>query len=170
MKAVLLAVGAGVLLLLVTGVWQHWTSGTGLSFFVVGLIVVFPALEMSFRRGWWVVGITGALWEASSPLPFGMLTLLLWLGHALLLVNRHRFRGEGVGPMLRAALIVNGALFLVLAILWSEGRGTELSFWFRVLIDWTVSQAFLIPVGWWYFRLLRALFNLTGIPPRSDLP
>jgi len=169
MKAVLLTVAANLLLLLVSGVWQHWTSGSGLTFLVVGLVAVFPALEMSFRRGWLVVGLTGAFWEASLPLPFGSLTLLLWLAHAILFVNRGRFRGEGVGPSLRAALIVNGMLFLALALLWNEGRGTELSFWGRVGIDWVLSQAFLLPLGWWYFRFLKSLFAVTDSSPRSDL-
>lgn len=108
---------------------NHYTAGFGIHFFVVGMIVSFCALELSYFQGLCALAPIALHLDSKSPLPFGFsLALMLSLftaAHAL----RTRVRREVTASALLSSLALNILAFLgytLAAVYYLGGDGIHL--------------------------------------------
>lgn len=164
----------------------------GITFFTCGLLVVIPALLMSFYRGLLCVALSGFVIDASLPVSFEMTHSLSfwetgrqislfgdiatdvpaffgfiagWMIFAYLVLRLLRSRISAVEPIqwIVCAEIANAGIFIFWAIAMGWTRFDELSYWLGLLCNLFFSSLIIFVLGWWFFDLLLSSYRLCGI-------
>jgi len=146
---------SGGMLLLLTRQTNHLLAPWGLSLWLGGLLVAFPALHLNFRTGLVSCLATGLLLDVWSPLGFGTHALLFGLAHVVIFRIRNRLAASELTIGIIVALIANLALFVLLSF-WTLGHAPVSGL--RILSDLVMSQLVLAFITPWFFALqLRAI-------------
>jgi rod shape-determining protein MreD len=132
---------------------NHELSPLRVSLFLGGLFVVFAALRLERREGIAAVIGAGLLHDASSPVWFGLHTLLFTAAHAFVFHVRHRVHREETAVGVVAALLANLGILLVLALILGRSGPPHADLWPRVLGDLLLSQVVLAVVAPWFLAL-----------------
>jgi len=131
------------------------------------LFVTFAAIALPLRPGLTATVLGGLLCDATTPVAFGLHTLLFSAAHVMLFNLRDRVpRDETAGQVL-IALFVNLALFLAFSFLQLSRWSSPADVWPRLLSDLLFSQLFVALVAPWFFALQArslALFARTREP------
>jgi rod shape-determining protein MreD len=111
----------------------------------------------------------GMLCDASTPVAFGMHTLLFTAAHVFLFNVRDRVpRDETVGRVV-IVLLTNLALFLVFSFIQITQFAAPATAWPRIIFDLVCSQVFLALISPWFFALqTRALGFVDPFPEAYD--
>lgn len=174
-------------------------AGTGTDFlarwnielFTPGLLIVVPALLMPIWRGFFVVLVSGFLFDGSLPIPyekmesafvgptdqvaiFGEMSVdvpstmgfgVMWMSIFFFALRVFRTRVDLTSPRhwLACALAVNLAIFLLWAFALGWRDCGQFSFWYGVGINALASSLFIVLLGWWFFDAVISLYRLCGI-------
>lgn len=148
----------GLILFVLARQLNHSLAGYGLSVWIGGLLVTFPALRIAPQQGFNACFILGLLVDAFSPFPFGLHAFLFGVSQLIIVRIRNRLATEEVIIATVVALITNLALFMVLSfVLLGRVQGAPVS-GLRLLADLVLSQVVIgITAGWFFALQERAL-------------
>ncbi|MCD8283328.1 MAG: hypothetical protein LUD39_05775 [Opitutae bacterium] len=170
---------------------------TGVSLFTAGILVVIPALFMTFGRGLFCVLISGFLVDAALPVPFDRMNALSiwdsshgaylfgeisreppeffgfvtgWMVFAFLAMRFAKMRFNFSSPVqwLICAEILNTAIFFFWAIAMGMERWADGSYWAGFGANLVASSLFVILAGGWYFDMALSAYRLCGIELCND--
>ncbi len=168
LRRILVGFLAGALLHQLALQLNHALAGWQLHVWLGGLVVALPALRLAYREGTWIVGLTGLLFDSTTPVPFGLHAALFLLAHLAVHRVRARFATEENLVGVFIALIANLGLFLVFAF----GRLSVLpdlgALGLRLFSDLLLSQLLITLIGPWFFALHVRLLDLSGAGLRDD--
>lgn len=143
----------GLLLAALTSQLNHSLSHWGLSVWLGGLLVAFPALRLAPQQGFNACFLTGLLLDASSPLPFGLLAFLFSAAHLVIVRLRNRFAVTQTLLGVIVALITNLILYvLVTFVVLARVPDAPVS-GLRLLSDLILSQALIALIAPWFFAV-----------------
>lgn len=167
----LIMLGANALLLYLTQLVNSAMAAWPVYFFLLGPMVVLPALYLRHQSYFICTFLTGLWVDASLSVPFGFFTTLFLLVGAIIFSARIRFRVEhNYHPILLAHGI---NLFSLAALTLATGREhfAVTGFWIQVLTTLVCSHVILIVVAPWFFNLERQLFQICRLDTEpEDLP
>jgi rod shape-determining protein MreD len=155
-----------VLYLLVAGA-NHSISSWHVYLFVGGLFVAISALTLPSRSGLATTLLAGLMFDANTPVPFGLHTLLFAAAHLLIFHIRDRVPREDTITRVVVALLANLALFLVFSFVATARFHEAGDVWPRLACDLLCSQVLLALIAPWCFALQSAALTL-GRPGATD--
>jgi rod shape-determining protein MreD len=161
---------ANLVLLQLAALANHHLAPLGLSLFVGGLLVTFAAMRLDLRHGLACTLLTGLLFDAAAPAPFGLGTFLFGLAHIVILHGRMRLPRDEPVFLTVVALLANLFLFLALSFVLVGANPRPAAAWARLFVDLIASQLALAVVGGWFFALQGAMLALTGRHPETGRP
>jgi cell shape-determining protein MreD len=129
---------------------NHLLAPWGMSLWLGGALVAFPALQLNFRTGLVSSLLLGAMVDVWSPLPFGTHALLFGLAHVIIFRIRARLAASEMSIGIIVTLITNLALFVALTF-WTLGSAPVSGL--RILSDLVLSQIVLGLITPWFFAL-----------------
>lgn len=165
LRQVLVLLACAAVLCAIVGQLNHYAAPWAVTFSVPGLLIVFAALRLPLGAGF-ASAFTAGLWlDAAAPVPFGSQALLLALAFCLVHRVRSRLPREQIMVGVVAALFVNLAMFVLLALLAIGGLPEPASGGLRILADLFVSQILTALLGPWFLALQAASLRLAGAAP-----
>lgn len=132
---------------------NHTLGGWHVYLFLGALFVTPAALSFSLRDGLLAAIPAGLLFDATTPVPFGLHALLFALTLATLHRLRDRLPHEDAAAQVAIALIANLALFLVFSFTQLSRLPEPGAAWPRLIVDLVCSQLVLAAIGPWFFAL-----------------
>tara|TARA_R110002050_G_scaffold8189_1_gene30065 strand:- start:280 stop:813 length:534 start_codon:yes stop_codon:yes gene_type:complete len=167
-RRVLIGLLTGILLHFIAAQVNHYLAPWQLHVWVGGLVVALPALRLSYRGGFWIVALTGLLFDATTPVPFGLHALLFAIAHLLVYRVRARLASEENLIGVLVALLLNLGLFIVFAFTRFTVTPDVGSAGLRLFSDLIVSQLFLALIAPWFFALQVRSLEISGAGLRDD--
>jgi rod shape-determining protein MreD len=161
---------ANMVLLQLGALANHHLAPFGLTLFCGGLLVTYAAARLDLRHGLTGTLLTGLLFDALSPVPFGLGTFFLGLAHVLIFQGRQRFPRDEPVFFTVVALLANLFLFLCLSFALVGDNPRPAAAWGRLFVDLIFSQLALALVAAWFFALQNALIEFTGRHPETGRP
>ncbi|MFP4359014.1 MAG: hypothetical protein ACLFRP_10205 [Puniceicoccaceae bacterium] len=137
----------------------HLTAG--------GILVVFPALRIPLAAGFPVALASGALWDAATPGPSGLLFFATGILYVALHRLRQRFRTRRTFYLAVVATAANGALLLFLGA-WFLPQGHWGAYGTRFLLESACSGILVFALAFWFFDLQERGLGLLGAQPSAD--
>lgn len=163
--------GANGLLLHLCLMVNSALAGFAVYLFLLGPMLVLPALYMRHSAYFLCMLATGLWADAALPLQFGLFTIGFLVAGAIVFPLRMRFRAE---RNYHPALIAHATnLFLIaIATIASAIRMDVVStFWIQSAITLLLSHLLLLIIAPWFFNLQRLLLELLHLDPEpEDLP
>jgi rod shape-determining protein MreD len=146
-----------VLLLLWVLVSQlnHALAGWHVFLFIGGLFITYPALALPLRDGLAATLVIGLVFDAASPVTFGLHALLFGLAHTWLFNLRDRLPRDELAARVVIALLANLALFLVFSFTQISRSPAPGLAWTRLIGDLLCSQVVIAAIAPWFFALQR---------------
>jgi hypothetical protein len=164
--------GANILLLALTAMVNDGLAGWGVSLFLAGPCIVWPALRLG--PGYLLLGLAlaGLAGDASLPTPPGFLMTLFIGGAGLILANRPRLGRLRRSQQIGLAWLGNGLFFAVFTA-WAilHNGSPNAAFFERAAVDLGLSQIIVLPVTLWFFDFQESVLVLAGLtatPPRAE--
>ncbi len=158
-------------LLALTAMVNDGIAGWSVNFFLAGLVVVGPALQLRPATLVFCLLVSGLAADAGSPTPPGFLMSLLTAGAIFIFLLRPRLGRIRRIHQIGLAWLLNGAYFAAFT-LWALARNHAggAAFGERVLVDFCLSQIVLLPVSIWFFDLQESALALAGLTPAPPQP
>jgi cell shape-determining protein MreD len=167
----LIMLGANALLLYLTQLVNSATAAWPVYFFLLGPMVVLPALYLRHQSYFICTFLTGLWVDASMGVPFGFFTTLFLLVGAIIFSIRIRFRAEHNYHPILLAHGINFFLLLVLTLVTGREHFGVMNFWIQVLVTSFCSHLALLFVAPWFYNLERQLFEICRLETEpEDLP
>lgn len=167
----LLMFGANALLLYLAQLVNSATADWPFYLFLLGPMVVLPALYLRHQSYFICTLLTGFWVDASLNVPFGFFTILFLLVGAMIFSARIRFRAEHNYHPILLAHGINLFFLAVLTTATGHEYFTVASFWVQVLTTSLCSHLALLFVAPWFFNLERQLFEICHLETEpEDLP
>lgn len=169
-RAVIL-LGSNALLLFLTQMVNSATAQWPFYLFLLGPMIVLPALYLRHQSYFICTFLTGLLVDAALAAPFGLFTIsFLFLGAAIFAM-RIRFRAEHNYHPLLLAHGINVLLIVALTIATGYEHFGVTGFWTQILMTLLCSHVVLLLVGPWFFNFERQLFKICRMETEpEDLP
>lgn len=165
---VLIMFAANVLLLHLMQMVDSALTPWSLYLFLLGPMVVLPALYLRPRVYFPCLLLSGLWVDAALPSVYGLFTIAFLVAGAWIGCLRVRFRAEHNYHPALLAHVVNAGLLLVL-VLSEAGRGEGLSaVGLPVVVTWLLSHLVLLVVAPWFFELQRCLFELCRLDTEPE--
>lgn len=163
--------GANVLLLFLTQLVNSAMAGWPIYLFMLGPMVVLPALYLRHQSYFICTVFTGFWVDASMGVPFGFFTTLFLVVGAMIFSVRIRFRAEHNYHPILLAHGINLFLLVSLTIASGQSEFGVVSFWIQVLVTSLSSHLALLIIAPWFFNLERQLFEICRVETEpEDLP
>lgn len=163
--------GANALLISLTQLVNSGLSAWPVYLFLLGPMVVLPALFLRHQSYFICTLLTGLWVDAALRVPFGCFTSLLLMVGAGIFSLRIRFRTEhNFHPILLAHA---SNFFLLAALTLATGREyfSDVGFWIQVLMTLACSHLALLVLAPWFFNLERQLLEICHLKTEpEDLP
>ncbi len=138
---------------------SHSVGGWGISLWLGGLLIAFPALRLAPQQGFNACFLIGLLVDATTPLPFGLNAFLFSVAHLVIVRVRNRFAAASTVAGTVAGLITNLVLYVILTSVVLGGSPDAPFSGLRFLSDLILSQLTLALIAPWFFALQeKALF------------
>ena len=155
--------GCGALMFILWRQANHGLSDLGLSMWLGGLLVTFPALRIAPQQGFNATFLLGLLVDAFSPTPFGLNAFLFGVSHLIIVRIRNRLAADEALIATVVALISNLILFLILSFfVLSRVPDASIS-GLRILSDLLLSQLVIGLAAGWFFGLQERALALTRV-------
>lgn len=167
----IIMLGANVLLLYLTQLVNASLSDGPVYLFLLGPMLVLPALFLRHQSYFICTLLTGLWVDAALPAPFGLFTCLFLLAGAFIFSARIRFRVEHNYHPILLAHGINFFLLVALTLAMGREHFDVAGFWIQVVMTSCCSHLALLLVAPWFFNLERLLFEIfhLGAEP-EDLP
>ncbi len=117
------------------------------------LFVVFPALNFKPAPAVIAALVTGFLFDAAYPVPFGLHALLFSLATGALLQVRRRLHREKPAHRLYLTHALNAVLVVAFSLYMGREFLFSLPYWIRVASDLVLAHLLLLLVAPWFFSL-----------------
>ena len=104
---------------------NHYLTPVGLNALVVGMLVSFSAMELSFKQGLLSLVPIALYLDSKSPLPFGFSLALFLLLFTLAYIIRSQVRREITASALASSIMLNLTAFLAYTLATAWHLGTE---------------------------------------------
>lgn len=117
------------------------------------LFVTFAAISLPLRAGLTVSLLGGLICDATTPVAFGLHSLLFAATHVVLYNLRDRVPREETAGQVLIALFSNLALFLVFSFFQLSRLPAPAEVWPRLLSDLLCSQVIVALIAPWFFAL-----------------
>ena len=138
-------------------------GGSGVSFYLYGACLIFPALLLRPWAGWAAVAIPALLMEATLPANYGT-AMTIWTLVWLLLRACHRqLNAENLPQLLLATQAANALCFLITALVQGEASG---AYWLRAATDLFLSQAVLFLLTPWFLAFQNQILRYVHLDNR----
>lgn len=161
----LIVLFANLLLWWLTGMANDYLATFSVHLYLGGLFVVYAALQVERRQGLIAILLTGLMFDAVEPVPFGTSMLLFGLVHATLLYGRQRLPRDGVIFGTIVALFSNLFLFIALSFLLVGANPRPGEAWLRLFVDLIASQLVIVLIAPWFLALQARTMELAQIHP-----
>ena len=165
LRQVLVLLACTAVLCAIVGQLNHYAAAWAVTFSIPGLLVVFAALRLPLGTGLATAFVSGLWLDAAAPVTFGSQALLLGLAFCLVHRLRARLPREQILVGVVAALFVNLALFVLLALVGIGSLPDPASGGLRILADLFVSQLLTALIGPWFLAFQAASLRLAGAAP-----
>lgn len=153
----------GLIFFALTRQANHALAGHGLSLWVGGLLVAFPALRLAPQQGFNTCFALGLLVDSFSSFPFGLNAFLFGVTHLVIVRIRNRLASDEPIIATVVALISNLALFLILSFfVLGRIKGIQIS-GLRLLADLVLSQLVIGLTAGWFFALQERALGLARV-------
>ncbi|HKK17830.1 MAG TPA: hypothetical protein VJ952_04030 [Opitutales bacterium] len=163
--------GANALLLYLAQLVNSATAAWPLYFFILGPMIVLPALYLRHQSYFICTLLTGLWVDASLHVPLGFFTVLFLSVGAAIFSVRIRFRAEHNYHPILLAHGINLFLLIVLTVATGHEYFTVASFWIQVLATVLCSHLALLFIAPWFYNLERQLFEICHLETEpEDLP
>ncbi len=162
-RTFLLSFLCAVLLHTLTSQVNHALAPWGLSLFVGGLIVVFPALRLPFAEGWKVVALYGLFHDSLCPVPFGFHAALYLCAFFFLFNLRPKVPREETSVALVLGLVTNAALYLAITVFFLWRVPAPASVPVRWVLEVLCSLGFTALLAPWYVAFHEAVLARCGV-------
>jgi len=129
---------------------------------VGALFVTFASIALPLRPGLIATILGGLVCDATTPVSFGLHTLVFAATHVVLFNIRDRVPREETAGRVLIALFTNLALFLAFSFLQLSRWSSPAEVWPRLLIDLLCSQVLLALIAPWFFALQARSLTLFG--------
>lgn len=167
----IIMLGANALLLYLMQLVNSATAAWPVYLFLLGPMVVLPALYLRHQSYFICTLFTGFWVDASLSVPFGFFTTLFLLVGAIIFSVRIRFRAEHNYHPILLAHGINFFLLAVLTIATGHAYFGVASFWIQVLTTSVSSHLALLFVAPWFYNFERQLFEICHLETEpEDLP
>lgn len=167
----LIMLGANALLLYLTQLVNSAMAAWPVYLFLLGPMVVLPALYLRHQSYFICTFLTGLWVDASMGVPFGFFTSLFLLAGAMIFTVRIRFRAEHNYHPILLAHAINFFLLAALTIGSGQDYFSVSSFWIQVVATSLCSHLALLVVAPWFYNLERQLFEICRVETEpEDLP
>lgn len=155
----LIALIANNILWLILTELNHYLSIWSLYIMTPALFVLYPALNLSYRKGLLISLLTGLLQDSALPLSSnGFFTLALPTLHLITFRLRDKLHREGGLDTVLLLQVINLITLLVLTVLLSPSQLGGLSAHFlALLLQVLISQLFILVTGNYFLGLQRRL-------------
>lgn len=163
----LIVFAANLLLWWLVGLANDFLAGSGVHLYLGGLFIVYASLRLDRKHGFIAVALTGLMFDAVEPVPFGTSLLLLGLIHATLLYGRRQFPREGSVFGIVVAQLANLFLFIALSFLLVGANPRPGDAWLRIFVDLLASQLVIFLVAPWFLALQARAMELAHIHPET---
>ena len=158
---------ANLLLWWLVGLANNYLAPHAVHLYVGGMFTVYAALRLDRRHGLIATVLTGMLFDAAMPVPFGTSVILFGLVHATLLSGRQRFPREGAVFGIVVAQLANLFLFIALTFLLVGANPRPADAWLRIFVDLLASQLVILLVTPWFLALQDRAMALVSIHPET---
>ncbi len=159
----IVAAAITLLVLFLVGEGNHYLSPLNTHLYVAGLLITFPILRFSYRQGFVFIVLIALFYDSAAATPFGISLILFLLAHTVIYSLRSRFPREETSAALAVALLINGSLFLALALIQSTDNPAPAVYWRRAIADLFLSQIVVIILAGWFFSLQIEALRYFGI-------
>jgi len=154
---------ANLLLMFLGGQCNHYLAHLPASVFLAGLFLPVAGQRLRMQPGFVALFLTGLLFDAARPVPFGSSALLLGGLFAVWFTFRPRLPREGVGSAITGALLANAVLFFAQPLLVGPGIAFASATGGRVFWDFLSSEIAVALIGPWFFALQEKALFLWGV-------
>jgi hypothetical protein len=158
---------ANLLLLWLVGTANDWIANTSIHLYLGGLFVTYASLQVDRRQGFIAIVLTGLMFDALEPVPFGTSVLLFGLVHATLVYSRQRLPREGAIFGTIVALFANLFLYIALSFLLVGANPRPGEAWLRLFVDLLASQVVILVITPWFLALQSRTMELAQIHPET---
>jgi rod shape-determining protein MreD len=158
---------ANLLLWWLTGLANNYLAPYAVHLYLGGLFTIYAALQLDGKHGLIATVLTGLMFDATTPLPFGTSVVLLGLVHATLLSGRQRFPREGSVFGIVVAQFANLFLFIALSFLLVGANPRPAEAWLRIFVDLIASQLAILLIAPWFLALQARTLELLRIHPET---
>jgi rod shape-determining protein MreD len=146
-------------------------AGPGLYLFLLGPMMVMPALYLRLRSAFICILFTGLWVDAAYPVPFGLFTCAFLCAGTLADLLRHRLRPEQSYHPYILAQLFNAGSVLLLTVTKGAGNYFVVELWTQTILTVLGSSICLLFVAPWFFQFQRMLIELLNLDPEpEDLP
>lgn len=165
---ILLMFASNVLLLHITLMVNSAITPWSLYFFILGPLLVFPALYPRLSGMMLCLFFTGIWIDVAFHGVFGLFTLFLPICGIVVFQLRIRFRAEHNFHPAILAHVANFIFLIVLTVAEGKGLWGAIGFWKQVVLTSFLSHLCLLVIAPWFFNLQRLLFELCRLDLEPD--
>jgi rod shape-determining protein MreD len=158
---------ANLLLWWLVGLANNYLASFSVHLYLGGLFIVYASLRLDWKHGFIALVLTGLMYDAVEPVPFGTSMVLFALVHATLLYGRQRFPREGVVFGIVVALLANLFLIIALSFLLIGANPRPGDAWLRIFVDLLASQLVIVLITPWFLELQTQAMELAQIHPET---
>jgi hypothetical protein len=163
----LIVFAANLLLWWLVGLANDFLADHAVHLYVGGLFVVYASLQLDWKHGFIAIALTGLMFDATLPVPFGTSLFLLGLIHATLLYGRRQFPREGSVFGIVVAQLANLFLFIALSFLLVGANPRPGDAWLRLFVDLLASQLVIFLIAPWFLALQAQTMEFMRIHPET---
>ncbi len=158
---------ANLLLWWLVGLANNYLATLSVHLYLGGLFLVYASLRLDWKHGFIALVLTGLMYDAVEPVPFGTSMVLFALVHATLLYGRQRFPREGSVFGIVVALLANLFLIIALSFLLIGANPRPGDAWLRIFVDLLTSQLVIVLITPWFLALQTQAMELAQIHPET---
>lgn len=167
-RRMIVVLGAAWILLTLLRQTNHAFTAWGVSIWLGGLLIAYPALHLNPKTGFTCCFLIGMMLDAWSPLGFGTQAVLFGAAQIIIHRIRKRFAASELAIGITVSLITNLILFVIITfIVIGRSHGGPVS-GLRLLVDLAVSQVVLVLIAPWFFALQQRALDLLFNPRRRN--
>ena len=166
-RAILLF-GANALLLYLMMLVNSALAGWSIYLFLLGPMLVFPALYLRHQSYLICTLLTGFWVDAALPSAFGLFTCAFLFAGAFVFQMRIRFRAEHNYHPMMLAHGLNFFCILLVTVAMGLPYFFSVGFWLQVVATSLASHLVLLVVAPWFFNFERMLFALCNMDTEPE--
>jgi cell shape-determining protein MreD len=169
-RLLLAGLAVNLLLLMLQGQANHYLSRWQIHLWLGALVITPVALHLAYRPGLLLVLLSGLLWDASTPVGFGLHAFLFALGHLIIYRIRSRLAREETPVIVLVTVLANLGLLVLLNLRYLGAEPDPGRVGARMFVDLLLAQVAIALIAPWFTALLlRGIAVAGGREPEETL-